>query len=105
MPKFAVTAPNPRTGYIYEPWHWRFIGVKRATDYKYCGNRFVLREYLKQVAINPQFQCVKNPTAVAAPTKKATTTTVKAKTKPPVTKSAPAKKAKTKSWYSRITGH
>lgn len=49
---------NPRTGYIYEPWHWRFIGTRRATEFKKCG-ALVLREYLKALDLNPNFSCVR----------------------------------------------
>lgn len=51
------TKPNTRTGYIYEPWHWRYIGVDHARRFKDC-NKLVLREFLHQVAKNPQFQCI-----------------------------------------------
>ena len=55
--------PHPKTGYIYEPWHWRFIGVRHATEFKKCG-AMVLREYLQQIEINPQFKCVQSKAAV-----------------------------------------
>jgi LAS superfamily LD-carboxypeptidase LdcB len=55
--------PHPKTGYIYEPWHWRFIGAERATDFKNCG-AMVLREYLQQIEINPQYKCVQTRAAV-----------------------------------------
>lgn len=51
--------PNARTGYIYEPWHWRYIGVNHAARFKDCG-RLVLREFLKAVAVNPNYQCNKS---------------------------------------------
>jgi LAS superfamily LD-carboxypeptidase LdcB len=57
------TQPNVRTGYIYEPWHWRFIGVDYATRFKDCG-RLVLREFLKAVAQNPRYQCNKSHSGV-----------------------------------------
>jgi LAS superfamily LD-carboxypeptidase LdcB len=50
------TKPNSRTGYIYEPWHWRYIGVKYATRFKDCGG-LVLREFLKEIYKNPDYQC------------------------------------------------
>lgn len=53
------TKPNARTGYIYEPWHWRYIGVSYATRFKDCG-RLVLREFLKEIDKNPSFQCNKS---------------------------------------------
>ncbi len=51
--------PNSRTGYIYEPWHWRFIGADYATRFKNCG-RLVLREFLTALAQNPAYQCNKS---------------------------------------------
>lgn len=57
VPNFTLNAVNPRTGYIFEPWHWRWIGAKHATLFKRCGN-LVLREYLQKLAINPHFQCI-----------------------------------------------
>ena len=54
------TKPNIRTGYIYEPWHWRFIGVDYATRFKDCGS-LVLREFLKEVSKNRNFKCQKSP--------------------------------------------
>ena len=51
--------PNSRTGYIYEPWHWRFIGADYATRFKNCG-RLVLREFLKAIDQNPAYQCNKS---------------------------------------------
>ena len=29
---FALSYPKSNPYYIYEPWHWRFVGVKLATD-------------------------------------------------------------------------
>ena len=57
------TKPNIRTGYIYEPWHWRYIGVDYATRFKDCG-RLVLREFLTALAKNPAYQCNKSHSGV-----------------------------------------
>lgn len=35
------------TGYKYEPWHWRYIGIKNAKDYRSFG--LTLTEYLKML--------------------------------------------------------
>lgn len=29
---FVLSYPKGNTYYVYEPWHWRFVGVKLATD-------------------------------------------------------------------------
>jgi D-alanyl-D-alanine carboxypeptidase len=29
---FELSYPKDNTYYVYEPWHWRFVGVKLATD-------------------------------------------------------------------------
>lgn len=47
---------NSRTGYFYEPWHWRYIGVEQATElYNINHNEthnddMTLDEYLESVA-------------------------------------------------------
>jgi D-alanyl-D-alanine carboxypeptidase len=48
---FALSYPagaEPITGYAYEPWHWRYIGVERAAAWKASG--LTLVEYLRGVA-------------------------------------------------------
>jgi len=50
-------SPHPKTGYIYEPWHWRYIGVRYAKQFKQCG-AMVLREYLKNLEADPNFECL-----------------------------------------------
>ena len=45
---FAMSYPEGKehiTGYIYEPWHYRYIGVDKAVEWKESG--LVLSEYLK----------------------------------------------------------
>ncbi len=37
---------NKRTGYYYEPWHWRYIGPKHAKEMRSRG--LILDEYLRQ---------------------------------------------------------
>jgi LAS superfamily LD-carboxypeptidase LdcB len=54
---------HPKTGYIYEPWHWRFIGVKHALAFKKCG-AMVLREYLQKIEINPEFKCIQSKASI-----------------------------------------
>ncbi len=46
---FILSYPKGKTeqtGYIYEPWHYRFVGVKCATDMKNKGFE-LLEDYLK----------------------------------------------------------
>ncbi len=45
---FAMSYPENKehiTGYIYEPWHWRYIGIEAATQWKESG--LTLVEFLK----------------------------------------------------------
>lgn len=52
------TKPNPKTGYIYEPWHWRYIGAHYAKKFKVCEkSKMVLRDFLYKIAYNPKFEC------------------------------------------------
>lgn len=55
-------SPHPQTGYIYEPWHWRYIGSDNARKYKNCG-KMVLIDFLRALAKNPQFECTQTQNA------------------------------------------
>jgi D-alanyl-D-alanine carboxypeptidase len=47
---------NERTGYFYEPWHWRYVGVQAATEI--ISNGIILDEYLQECKkIKPKFSC------------------------------------------------
>jgi D-alanyl-D-alanine carboxypeptidase len=37
---FTLSYPEGNTYYIFEPWHWRFVGVKLATDLYENGKHF-----------------------------------------------------------------
>lgn len=37
---FVLSYPKGNNYYIYEPWHWRFVGVKLATDLHTTGKYF-----------------------------------------------------------------
>lgn len=37
---FVLSYPKGNSYYIYEPWHWRFVGVKLATDLHAAGKYF-----------------------------------------------------------------
>ncbi|MHB8660745.1 MAG: M15 family metallopeptidase [Minisyncoccota bacterium] len=37
---FILSYPKGNSYYIYEPWHWRFVGVKLATDLHTTGEHF-----------------------------------------------------------------
>ena len=55
--KFGFTLSYPKNNgyYIYEPWHWRFVGVQLATDLKnqnknfYDMNQRDIDEYLVNI--------------------------------------------------------
>lgn len=92
---------NPRTGYIYEPWHWRYIHPTYAAKFKQCEG-MVLKEFLIELAKNPKFECNKSvvvkkdvvPDTIRTQTKK----TVPATTN---TKSAPKKSEQNKRSFIR----
>ncbi len=49
---FVISYPKgaeASTGYIYEPWHWRYIGVENAKQMVESG--FILEEYLKKFGV------------------------------------------------------
>jgi D-alanyl-D-alanine carboxypeptidase len=37
---FTISYPKGNTSYVFEPWHWRFVGVKLATDLHNQGKNF-----------------------------------------------------------------
>jgi len=37
---FVLSYPQNNTFYVFEPWHWRFVGVKLATDLHKSGKHF-----------------------------------------------------------------
>lgn len=37
---FVLSYPDNNDYYVYEPWHWRFVGVKLATDLHNSGKSF-----------------------------------------------------------------
>ena len=37
---FVLSYPKGNTSYVFEPWHWRFVGVKLATDLHNQGKNF-----------------------------------------------------------------
>jgi LAS superfamily LD-carboxypeptidase LdcB len=50
---FALSYPKDKadiTGYIYEPWHYRFIGIETAKEFKDSG--LILQEFL---TLKPQY--------------------------------------------------
>ncbi len=51
-------AVNPRTGYVYEPWHWRYIGVVPARRYQSCeAQGLTTQQFLRALNANPKFVC------------------------------------------------
>lgn len=55
-PEVALNETNPKTGYIFEPWHWRYIHPHYAKIYRECGD-MTLREFLYRIAQKPNFTC------------------------------------------------
>ena len=55
----GVKAVNPRTGYVYEPWHWRYIGPVPARRYNDClkTRGMTTQEFLRALNKNPNFVC------------------------------------------------
>lgn len=51
-----VDQPDPKTGYIFEPWHWRFIGTRNAEKFQRCQG-VSLQDFLKNLQANPNFEC------------------------------------------------
>ena len=52
------TSVNAYTGYVYEPWHWRYIGIKSATDYQGCqALGYTTQDYLRSLKKDPTFSC------------------------------------------------
>jgi len=37
---FVLSYPKGNAYYVYEPWHWRFVGIKLATDLHSTGRNF-----------------------------------------------------------------
>ena len=37
---FIISYPDDNEYYVFEPWHWRFVGVKLATDLHNDGKNF-----------------------------------------------------------------
>ena len=37
---FIISYPKSNSYYVFEPWHWRFVGVKLATDLHNAGQNF-----------------------------------------------------------------
>ena len=49
---------NAYTGYVYEPWHWRYIGIQAATDYQGCqALGYTTQDYLRSLKKDPTFSC------------------------------------------------
>lgn len=49
---FVLSYPEGKeaiTGYIYEPWHWRYVGVENAQ--KMIDSGLILEEYLKKFGV------------------------------------------------------
>jgi LAS superfamily LD-carboxypeptidase LdcB len=58
---------NPRTGYVYEPWHWRYVGIVPAGRYQICkAQGMTTQEFLRALNLDAKFVCATNANAGAA---------------------------------------
>lgn len=59
FPKAAgtpITQASPQTGYIYEPWHWRYIHPFYADRFSRCSG-LTLQAFLRAVSQDANFRC------------------------------------------------
>ena len=52
----AINQPNPQTGYVYEPWHWRYIHPFYADRFKQCSGMSP-QAFLRALNQNANFRC------------------------------------------------
>lgn len=57
----APSQPHPETGIMYEPWHWRYIGVVSARRYKVCSEKLNMppQVFLRKLKKDSSFSCEK----------------------------------------------
>ncbi|MES2856010.1 MAG: M15 family metallopeptidase [Bdellovibrionota bacterium] len=55
----TMSDPHPQTGYIYEPWHWRYIGEQDAQNYNRCLKRMsmIIQDYMRVKKQDKNFYC------------------------------------------------
>lgn len=53
------TSPHPDTGIMFEPWHWRFIGVVAARKYNVCYDKQKMtpQVFLRNLKKDSTFHC------------------------------------------------
>lgn len=51
--------PHPQTGIMYEPWHWRYVGVVTARKYRNCYNQSKMppQVFLRNLKKDASFSC------------------------------------------------
>lgn len=51
--------PHPETGIIYEPWHWRYVGVVAARKYRVCYDKLKMppQVFLRNLKKDSGFSC------------------------------------------------
>lgn len=51
--------PHPQTGIMYEPWHWRYIGVVAARKYRVCYDKLKMppQVFLRNLKKDSSFSC------------------------------------------------
>lgn len=53
----SMHEPHPRTGIIFEPWHWRYIGTQHAQLFYDCHEEYTIQEFLRKLQAEPNFRC------------------------------------------------
>ena len=53
----ALDQPHPQTGYIYEPWHWRYIHPFYAERFKECRGMVTPQAFLRALSQNANYRC------------------------------------------------
>lgn len=55
----SPSKPHPETGIMYEPWHWRYVGVVTARKYRVCYDRQKMppQVFLRNLKQDSSFRC------------------------------------------------
>lgn len=56
-PGVSVHEPHPRTGIIFEPWHWRYLGPNHARIFYECHDELTVQEFLRKIKADSGFRC------------------------------------------------
>ncbi len=57
----SQSEPHPETGIMYEPWHWRYVGVVAARKYRACYEKSKMppQVFLRNIKKESDFNCEK----------------------------------------------